>query len=409
MNTNFPTLNDQLLSLAKEIKNSVTKKVNENVDLFASSDVVDERLSICNVCEHYINGRCKLCGCFMEAKVKINTAKCPARKWGYKTVLVTGAGGFIGGHLVKRLYQFAKVIAVDKKPSSEWYQTTAGAENIVGDLTDYNFALEVTKNVNEVYHLACDMGGMGFIESNKTLCMLSIIPDVNTLKASHANNVKKFLFGSTACVYPSYLQNKEIVDGLKEGTEYPADPEDGYGWEKLFMERMCRHYTEDFNIQTRIVRYHNVYGTKGTWHGGREKAPAALCRKIAEAVHKKQNYIDIWGDGQQTRSFLYVDDAVDGTIKVMESDNSSAFNIGSDRLISINDLSKIIQKIAGVELTHNYIEGPLGVRGRSSNNDKVRQILKWEPKIKLEDGLKTTYDWILEQYHGLYNCTNQQQ
>lgn len=345
----------------------------------------------------------------MKAKVKINTAKCFARKREYKTVLVTGAGGFIGGHLVKRLAQFAKVVAVDKKPLNEWYQKTIGVENIVGDLTNYNFALEVTKNINEVYHLACDMGGMGFIESNKTLCMLSIIPDVNTLKASHANNVKKFLFGSTACVYPSYLQNKEIVDGLKEGTEYPADPEDGYGWEKLFMERMCRHYTEDFNIQTRIVRYHNVYGTKGTWSGGREKAPAALCRKIIESIHKKQTHIDIWGDGQQTRSFLYVDDAIDGTITVMESDNSSAFNIGSNRLISINDLSKIIQKIASVELTHNYIKGPLGVRGRSSNNDKVKQILKWEPKIKLEDGLKTTYDWILEQYHGLYNCTNQQQ
>lgn len=409
MSSNFPSLDKQLLSLASEIKNTVVKKITENADVFSNQTEADRRLKICNECEHYANSRCKICGCFMSAKAKLNTAKCPIKKWGYKKILVTGAGGFIGGHLVKRLSQTTAVIAVDKKPLEEWYQKTPDAENIVADLTDYEAALRVTKNVDEVYHLACDMGGMGFIESNKTLCMLSIIPDVNTLKASKENNVKKFLFGSTACVYPSYLQDKNIVDGLCEGTEYPADPEDGYGWEKLFMERMCRHFTEDFKIQTRVVRYHNVYGPKGTWQGGREKAPAALCRKIIEAIHKKQDCIDIWGDGNQTRSFLYISDAVEGTIRVMENEHGSAFNIGSDRLVSINDLSVIIQKIANVELKHSYIEGPLGVRGRCSNNDKVKKLLNWEPKIKLEDGVKTTYDWILEQYYGLYNSTHQQQ
>lgn len=327
-----------------------------------------------------------------------------------KRILVTGAGGFIGGHLVNRLVKDGHFVrAVDKKPLTEWYQTNPNAENVgLADLTDWKTALQVTELIQEVYHLACDMGGMGFIEHHKALCMLSIIPDVHTLKAAQRNGVSKFLFGSTACVYPSYLQNKTDVQGLVEGTEYPADPEDGYGWEKLFMERMCRHFSEDFGIGTRIVRYHNVYGPRGTWQGGREKAPAALCRKVIEAKAKGNTSIEIWGDGEQTRSFLYVDDAVEGTIRVMDSDDSSAFNVGSERLISVNHLSKIIQSVAGVELDHVHIPGPLGVRGRSSNNDKVSRVLGWAPSISLEEGLKRTYAWIDSQYHGLHHRPDKQ-
>jgi nucleoside-diphosphate-sugar epimerase len=315
------------------------------------------------------------------------------------TILVTGAGGFIGGHLVKKLSESHEVRALDKKPLSSWYQITENVTNIVGDLTDYEVALKATENVDEVYHLACDMGGMGFIELNKTLCMLSIIPDTNTIKASQVNGVKKFLFASTACVYPVYKQHTIEPEPLIEGTEYPADPEDGYGWEKLFMERMCRHFTEDYGIETRIVRYHNVYGPVGTWQGGREKAPAALCRKISEAIHTKSNEIEIWGDGEQRRSFLFIDDAVEGTIRVMESPHQSAFNIGSDRMVSVNELVDVIETIADVKVTRKYIPGPLGVRGRNSHNDKVKALLNWEPTISLEEGMSRTFKWISSKFN----------
>lgn len=321
-----------------------------------------------------------------------------------KTILVTGAGGFIGGHLVKQLSTDNLVVAVDKKPVHKWYQVfDANVKNISGDLTDYAFAQSVTVGVDEVYHLACDMGGMGFIEHNKTLCMLSIIPDVNTLKTSYENGAKKFLFASTACVYPIYQQQDTHITGLIEGTEYPADPEDGYGWEKLFMERMCRHFTEDYGIETRVVRYHNVYGPHGTWRGGREKVPAAMCRKVIEAIHTKSHTIDIWGDGHQTRSFLYVDDAVDGTLRVMNGEHSSAFNIGSDQMISINELVDIIENIAGTKVQRNYTEGPLGVRGRNSHNQKIKHLLNWEPRITLNEGITRTFNWIYEQHKLRYD------
>lgn len=323
-----------------------------------------------------------------------------------KTILVTGAGGFIGGHLVKTLSKNYTVRAIDKKPLEKWYQITDSVENIVGDLTDYNITLHATQGIDEVYHMACDMGGMGFIEHNKTLCMLSIIPDTNTLKAAQLNGVKKFLFASTACVYPVYKQNTTEPESLIEGTEYPADPEDGYGWEKLFMERMCRHFTEDYGIKTRIVRYHNVYGPVGTWQGGREKAPAALCRKVVHAIHTNTDTIEVWGDGEQTRSFLYIDDAVEGTIRVMNSEHHSAFNIGSDRMVSVNKLITIIENVTNVTLNRKYIDGPLGVRGRNSHNDKVKHLLNWQPAITLEEGMARTFNWIREQY-GLYHSTNQ--
>ena len=323
-----------------------------------------------------------------------------------KKILVTGAGGFIGGQLVKKLSKSYTVRAVDKKPLHAWYSRFDNVENVVGDLTDYQVALDVTKDIDEIYHMACDMGGMGFIEHNKTLCMLSIIPDTNTLKAAQINGVKKFLFASTACVYPSYNQNKPDVQGLIEGTEYPADPEDGYGWEKLFMERMCRHFTEDFGIETRVVRYHNVYGPEGTWDGGREKAPAALCRKVIHAKETDNHEIEIWGDGEQTRSFLFVDDAVEGTIRVMNSEHRSAFNIGSDRMVSINQMVDILENIAGIKLTRKYISGPLGVRGRNSDNTKVKALINWEPSITLEDGLERTFKWIYTQYNAIHRRTN---
>jgi nucleoside-diphosphate-sugar epimerase len=316
-----------------------------------------------------------------------------------KTILVTGAGGFIAGQLVKKLAETYTVRAIDKKPFDKWYQITESAENIVGDLTHYDVALNVTQGVDEVYHLACDMGGMGFIEHNKTLCMLSIIPDINTLKAAHLNGAKKFLFASTACVYPVYKQNTTEPEPLIEGTEYPADPEDGYGWEKLFMERMCRHFTEDFGIETRIVRYHNVYGPVGTWQGGREKAPAALCRKVIHAKETANHEIEIWGDGEQTRSFMYIDDAVEGTIRIMNSECSEPLNLGSDRMVSINTMVDILENIAGIKLKRKYISGPLGVRGRNSHNKKIKSTIGWEPSIILEDGLKKTFEWIGEQYY----------
>ena len=322
-----------------------------------------------------------------------------------KNILVTGAGGFIGGHLVKELSKTNNVRAIDKKPLDKWYQIIDEAENIVGDLTDYQVAFDATKDIDEVYHMACDMGGMGFIEHNKTLCMLSIIPDTNTIKAAQLNGAKKFLFASTACIYPVYNQNTTIPVPLIEGSEYPADPEDGYGWQKLFMERMCRHFHEDFGIEARIVRYHNVYGPQGTWQGGREKAPAALSRKVAHAVQSGIHEIEIWGDGEQTRSFMYIDDAVEGTIRVMESGHSSAFNVGSEEMVSINQMVDILEEIANVKLTRKYIDGPLGVRGRNSPNDKIRELIGWEPSITLREGLSKTYNWIYEQ-DELHNSPN---
>jgi nucleoside-diphosphate-sugar epimerase len=317
------------------------------------------------------------------------------------TILVTGAGGFIGGHLVKKLSESHEVRALDKKPLSSWYQITENVTNIVGDLTDYEVALKATENVDEVYHLACEMGGIGFIELNKILCMLSVIPDTNTIKAAHVNGVKKFLFASTACIYPKYKQHTVTPEPLMEDTAYPADPEDGYGWEKLFMERMCRHFSEDYGMDVRIVRYHNVFGPEGTWQGGREKAPAALCRKVIEAVKTQSNEIEIWGDGEQRRSFLYIDDAIEGTLRIMESPHQSPFNIGSDRMVSVNELVDIIENVAGVTVNRKYVSGPLGVRGRNSHNDKVKALLNWEPSISLEEGVLKTYTWIQSQYEQL--------
>jgi nucleoside-diphosphate-sugar epimerase len=315
-------------------------------------------------------------------------------------VLVTGAGGFIGGWLVKKLIENEnlEVIAVDCKQESNWYQVSKKAKNIVTDLSIIENCRNVTRGVNEIYNLAADMGGMGFIENNKAKCMLSVLINTHLLNASVENEVQKYFFASSACVYNSEKQTLEHNVGLKESDAYPAMPEDGYGWEKLFSERMCRHFHEDFGLEVRIGRYHNVYGPLGTYFGGREKAPAAICRKVAESVITGKKEIEIWGDGNQSRSFMYVDDCVEGTMKLFNSTFDSPMNIGSSRLITINELVTIVEGIASVKLNRRYmLDAPQGVRGRNSDNQLIKETLGWEPTISLEYGLQKTYEWIYSE------------
>ncbi len=313
--------------------------------------------------------------------------------------LVCGAGGFIGGHLVANLLDEGhEVVAVDIKPLEYWFQIFEKSKNFSLDLKDYNNCLKVSDGVNYVYNMACNMGGMGFIENNKAECMLSVLINTNLLRACVEKKIKKYFFSSSACVYNASKQEKTFIDGLKESDAYPAQPEDGYGWEKLFSERMCRHFYEDFGLETRVARYHNVYGPLGTYDGGREKAPAALCRKVISAKINKENIIDIWGDGEQTRSFLYINDCIEGTKKLFESDEREVFNIGSEEQVSINQMSLIIENIAGIKLEKNYqLDKPKGVRGRSSDNSLIREKIKWDSTTTLVDGLKLTYDWIYSQ------------
>lgn len=316
-----------------------------------------------------------------------------------KRILVAGGGGFIGGWLVRELLkQGNEVTAVDIKPLSEWYQIHETAKNFSRNLSLVEACNESVSNVDQVYNLAADMGGMGFIENNKAACMLTVLINTNLLTASKEASVKRFFFASSACVYNADKQNSTDNPGLKEEDAYPAMPEDGYGWEKLFSERMCRHFYEDYGIETRIARYHNVYGPHGTWDGGREKAPAALSRKVAKAKLAGNHKIEIWGDGEQTRSFTYIDDCIEGTIKLMESDIREPLNIGSDQMVSINQMVGILEEIAGLKLDRDYdLSAPKGVRGRNSDNTKVKQLLDWSPTISLERGLKETYEWIFEQ------------
>ena len=320
-----------------------------------------------------------------------------------KTVLVTGAGGFIGGHLVDRLKQKYKVIAVDQKPLEKWYQMSLEAQNLSLDLNSYENCLRATTNVDLVFHLACNMGGMGFIEQHKAACMMSVIPDAYMLKASVENKVEKFLFTSSACVYPKSLQSSTENTPLREDMAYPANSEDGYGWEKLFIERLCRHFTEDFGIETRIARFHTIYGPVGTWRGGREKAPAALCRKVIEAKYFNKREIEIWGDGEQTRSFLYVDDCVDGILTLCDSNFQTPLNIGSEISYSINEMVDIIEKHAEIKIDRKYIlDAPLGVRGRNSDSSLLKSM-GWFEKHDLQSGLIKTYDWIESQFKNINN------
>ena len=314
-------------------------------------------------------------------------------------ILVAGAGGFIGGQLVRDLEeQGIAVRAVDRKPLNDWYYRSPSAENLISDLKDKDACHKSTKGVSQVYNLAADMGGMGFIENNKALCMLSVLINTHLLLASRDNGAKRFFFSSSACIYPDYLQKQTDIVALKESDAYPAMAEDGYGWEKLFSERMCRHFSEDFGLATRIGRYHNVYGPYGTWDGGREKAPAAISRKVATALISGQREIEIWGDGEQTRSFMYIDDCLKGTQLLMNSNFADPLNIGSEEMVSINQLVDIVEQIAGVGLKRTYKrDAPTGVRGRNSDNTLIHQVLGWSPSVKLVDGMEKTYRWIYDQ------------
>ena len=320
-----------------------------------------------------------------------------------KKVLICGAGGFIGGHLTSHFSKEKnfEIVCADIKPKNFWFQIDENLKNYSLDLKDYESALKVTNNVDYIFNFACNMGGMGFIENNKAECMLSVLVNTNLLRAAKENNCKKYFFSSSACVYNASKQNKTFVSGLKETDAYPADPEDGYGWEKLFSERMCRHFTEDFGLETRVVRYHNIYGPLGTFDGGREKAPAALCRKIIQAKKNNLKSIDVWGDGEQTRSFLYIDDCIKGTLKVFNSDSHDVFNVGSEEQVSINEMISKIEEIADYKVNKNYqLEKPKGVRGRSSNNDYVTKKTGWKSENTLKEGLTKTYKWIEEQINS---------
>lgn len=322
------------------------------------------------------------------------------------TILVAGGGGFVGGHLVVRLRQLGhQVRAVDIKPLGDWYQVVPGVENIVADLRLAENCTRACSGVGGVYQLAGATGGMGFIQKNKAQCMLSVLITTHMLQAAAAANVGRFFYSSSACVYNAEKQASADVVALKEEDAYPALAEDGYGWEKLFSERMCRHFREDFGLDTRVARYHNVYGPHGTWEGGREKAPAAICRKVIHAKMSGDQSIEIWGDGRQTRSFMYIDDCIRGTIDIAASDIADPINLGSNELVTINRLVDIAEEIAGTKLRRTYDPGgPTGVNGRNSDNTRIKQSLGWEPSIRLRDGMERTYRWIYDEYVKKYGA-----
>lgn len=314
-------------------------------------------------------------------------------------VMVAGAGGFIGGHLVGALVADGhEVRAVDVKPLDEWCQVHETAESHIGDLSKLQTARSATEGMKIVFNLAADMGGMGFIEKNRALCMLSVLTSTHVLQAAYEAGVERYFYSSSACVYASEKQRDCDVTALKESDAYPADPEDGYGWEKLFSERMARHFREDFGLPTRVARYHNVYGPHGTFDGGREKAPAAMCRKVANIALGNSDSLEIWGDGEQTRSFMYIDDCIRGTQDIVNGDYDEPVNLGSAELVTINQLADIIEDIAGVKAKRTYkLDAPQGVRGRNSDNTLFRSVFGWEPSTPLRIGLEETYNWIYEQ------------
>jgi nucleoside-diphosphate-sugar epimerase len=320
-----------------------------------------------------------------------------------KLIVITGAGGFIGGHLVGsyRARGYKAIRAVDIKPLQDWYQRFEDVENLSLDLNRRENCEIAARGGNEVYNLAANMGGMGFIEKNKALCMLSVLINTHMLQAAVQNKVPYFFYSSSACVYNGDKQKTFEAPSLKEEDAYPAMPEDGYGWEKLFSERMCRHFREDFGLRTRMARFHNVYGPWGTWYGGREKAPAAICRKVIEAKITGKHEIEIWGSGEQTRSFMYIDDCVKGVDMIMESDIMDAINLGSSEAVTINQLVDITEEIAGIKLKRKYdLSAPKGVNGRNSDNTLIQKLLHWEPNTTLRNGMEKTYRWIYDQYQA---------
>jgi nucleoside-diphosphate-sugar epimerase len=314
-------------------------------------------------------------------------------------VLVTGAGGFIGGHLVGSLLSQGKSVrAVDIKPLDEWHQVHADAQSVQADVSLLENARAAVDGAGWVYNLAADMGGMGFIETHKAACMLSVLTSTHVLQAAKEAGVERYFYSSSACVYAAEHQVSPDVIPLKEADAYPAMPEDGYGWEKLFSERMCRHFREDFGVPTRVARFHNVYGPHGTYEGGREKAPAAVCRKVIEAKFSGKHEIEIWGTGHQTRSFMYISDCLKGTQDLTGGDVIEPINIGSSELVSINQLVDIVEDIAGIKLKRTYnLNAPKGVNGRNSDNTLIKKLMGWEPGTRLRDGMEKTYRWIYDQ------------
>ena len=324
-------------------------------------------------------------------------------------VLVTGAGGFIGHHLVKYLVDRGYwVRGVDVKLPE--FEPTAAHEFELLDLRRWDACLQATRGIEEVYGLAADMGGMGFISANHAQILRNnSLINLHTMDAARVNGAKRYLYTSSACIYPEYRQTAADVVPLKEEDAYPAQPQDAYGWEKLVSEKIAEYYASDFGLKTRIVRFHNIFGPMGTWEGGREKAPAALCRKVAMAKLTGDPRVEIWGDGEQTRSFCHIDDCLEGIFRLMRSDYGQPLNLGQDRLVSINELARIIAGAAGVDIELKHIEGPQGVRGRNSDNSRLREVLGWEPAISLEDGLAETYRWIEAQVQAKYDLAPQMQ
>jgi GDP-D-mannose 3',5'-epimerase len=316
-------------------------------------------------------------------------------------VVVTGGGGFIGGAMVAELRRlgYGKIRAVDIKPMEEWYQSFDDVENLVLDLNLKENCETAARGAGQIYNFAANMGGMGFIENNKALCMLSVLINTHMLQAAHRFGVPRFFYSSSACVYNADKQRDPENPGLKEEDAYPALAEDGYGWEKLFSERMCRHFHEDYGMHVRVARFHNVYGPHGTWDGGREKAPAAICRKVIEAKVSGRHEILIWGDGTRTRSFMYIDDCTLGVRRIMDSDILEPINLGSSEMVTVNQLVDIVEAIAGIRLERRYdLNAPKGVMGRNSDNTLIQKYLGWEPNISLRTGLEKTYAWIYDQY-----------
>ena len=318
-----------------------------------------------------------------------------------KTIVVTGAGGFIGGNLVAALREqgHRSLRAVDIKPLKEWYRSFDDVENLSLDLNLKKNCETAAKGAQDIYNLAANMGGMGFIEHNKALCMLSVLINTHMLQAAVKHKVERFFYSSSACVYNGDKQKSFDAPSLKEEDAYPALAEDGYGWEKLFSERMCRHFREDFGLYTRVARFHNVYGPWGTWDGGREKAPAAICRKVVQSIVSGNHEIEIWGSGEQTRSFMYIDDCIQGMQMIFDSQILEPINLGSSEAVTINQLVDIVESIAGIKLKRRYdLSAPKGVNGRNSDNTLIQKYLRWEPKISLRTGLEKTYAWIYDQY-----------